>query len=607
MKKILISVTIIIIGVVVYSCANKAQGPTGGLKDETPPKVMKSVPLNGALNFRKKEVHILFDENISVEKVTDNVVISPPQSKQPDVKGNGKTISVTFMEDLLDSTTYTINFGNAIVDLNEKNPLKDYRFSFSTGNEIDTLQVSGTLINAEDLNPVSGVIVGIYREDDDTVFCVKPFLRIGKTNENGRFTIDNVKAGKYRVYALSDLNQDYFYQSGENLAMLDTMVTPTFRIEEMKDTIWKDSITVDSVRTFMGTHFLPDDLVLRYFKESKKRQSLVKNERKIPQAFSLFFNTSMSKLPEIDPVNFEWDGKYLLQKNLTQDSLTYWITDSMVYNIDTLNMIVKYKLSELSSPEEYKSDTISVVMKKARVNPKAKQPANSKSVIEANIYKFTSNLSPAFDIYKNINLMFEMPLDSFDISKIKLSQKVDSILKPLKFKWKQIDSTKMAFAVEYKWEPEKMYDLTIDSAAFYSIYNKCSQKFTNQFKTRSLDEYSSVKVLLAEYDSTAVIQVLDAKDMVLASKAASKKGVLFEYFKPGDYYLRLYLDKNRNGKWDTGDLLSKIQPEEVFYYSKKLTLKANWEFEETWNYKSTPVLQQKPAELKKDSGKKKGN
>ncbi len=607
MKKILTALVIILIGFIVYSCANKAQGPTGGPKDEIPPKVLKSAPLNGALNFKKKEINILFDENISVVKATENVFISPPQLKQPDVKGNGKVVSVTFLEDLVDSTTYTINFGDAIVDLNENNPVKDYRFSFSTGDEIDTLQISGTLINAEDLNPVSGVIVGIYREEEDTVFSVKPFLRIGKTNDAGRFTIDNVKAGKYKVFALGDMNQDYYYQSGENLAMLDSMVTPTFRIEEMKDTIWKDSTEIDSIRTFMGTHYLPDNIVLRYFKESKKRQSLVKNERKNPQSLSLFFNIPLAKLPEIKPLNFDWKGKYILQKNNTLDSLTYWITDSTLYLQDTLEMAVTYQISDLKSPLVTKTDTISGIVKKAKVNPKAKQTAAAKTDPEANKYKFTSNLAASFDVYRSINLLFEAPLETYDLAKIKLSHKVDSVLKPLQFKWKQTDSTMMAYAIEYKWEPEETYDLTIDSATFLSIYKKSSDKFTNQFKIRSLDEYSSMKILLANFDSTAIIQVLDAKEVIQQSKPAVKKGTKFEYLKPGDYFLRLYLDKNQNGKWDSGDFLTLLQPEEVFYYSKKLSLRANWEFEETLDFRSTPVLDQKPLELRKETGKKKGN
>ncbi|MDO9153010.1 MAG: Ig-like domain-containing domain [Paludibacter sp.] len=606
MKNIVLIIAVFI-GLVVYSCANKAQGPTGGPKDETPPKVMKSTPLNGALNFKKKEVHIVFDENISIEKATENVIISPPQLKQPEVKGNGKTVTVQFMEELLDSTTYTINFGNSIVDLNEKNALKDYRFSFSTGNEIDTLRISGTLINADDLNPVSNVVVGIYREDDDSVFFVKPFLRIAKTNENGRFTIDNIKAGKYKIFALGDINQDYFYQQGENVAMLDSMITPTFRIEQMQDTIWKDSTVIDSVRTFMGTRYLPDDIVLRYFKESKKRQSLLKNERKISQSFSLFFNTTLPKLPEIKPINFEWEGKYILQKNNTLDSLTYWITDSVVYARDTLEMAVTYLINDVLSLPETRTDTISVIMRRARVNPKAKQPSVKQIVAGENYYKFTTNLSGTFDVYKKINLLFEAPLATYDLTKINLSQKVDTILKPLMFIWKQTDSTLMKYSIDYKWEPEKMYVLKIDSAAFYSMYKNSSDKFSNQFKITSLDEYSSIKVMLAEFDSTAIIQVLDNKDVVVNSKPALKKGVLFEHLKPGDYFLRMYLDKNKNGKWDTGYFLTHNQPEEVIYYPKKLSLRANWEFEETWDFRATPLLKQKPAELRKDGSKKTGN
>jgi len=270
------------------------------------------------------------------------VLISPPQIKQPDVRGNSKTLTVRFEEELLDSTTYTINFGNAIVDLNEKNPLKDYRFAFSTGNAIDTLKISGILINAEDLNPLSKILIGIYRENDDSVFFRKPFLRIGRTDENGHFVIDNVKAGTYKIFALEDINKDYYYQTGEGIAFIDSLVTPTSRIEEMQDTVWEDSIHIDSIRTYMGTRFLPDNLILRFFKESKKRQYLVKSERKLPQSFQLYFNAKLTELPVIKPLNFEWEGKYLLQRNNTLDSLTYWITDSAVYNMDTLQMSLTY-------------------------------------------------------------------------------------------------------------------------------------------------------------------------------------------------------------------------------------------------------------------------
>lgn len=602
-NKILLQRILIVFGIVLlaYSCANRAQGPTGGPKDEEPPKVLKSYPQNRTLNFNKKQIQIDFDEMVSIEKASENVIISPPQMKPPDVKSLGKRVSVNFNEDLMDSTTYSINFGNSIVDLNEKNALKNYLFSFSTGNEIDTLKIAGTLINAEDLNPLQGIIVGIYKETNDSVFFKKPFLRIGKTDENGKFSIDNVRKGSYKVFALGDINRDYFFQPGEALAMHDSIVTPTFRVEEMKDTVWKDSVTVDSIRSFMGTKFLPDDITLRFFKENKKRQYFVKYERKEPFVFSLFFNAPQTELPEIKPLNFNWDGKYLLQKNLTMDSLTYWLTDTLVSQIDTLEMTMTYLKTDSLFKLVPVTDSLNVIMRKARVNPKARPVKKSATDLKVPELKFTNNVSSVFEIYNPIKLSFEAPLDEIDISKIKLSQKVDTTYKTIPFEWRQTDSTKMTYAINYKWVAETSYQLKIDSAAFKSIYKRTSNKISSDFKIRSLDEYSSVKMLLSEHNPKAYLQILDPKDVLLATKQAQEKGVVFQYLKPGDYYVRMFIDENGNGKWNTGDLSTRRQPEQVFYYQKKLTLMANWEFEETWDYKKLPLLQQKPAELRKST------
>jgi hypothetical protein len=589
---------------IVYACANRAQGPTGGPKDETPPKVLKSFPKDGALYYNKKQIEIDFDEIIAIEKSSENVIISPPQVKPPDVKSFGRKLSVDFNENLLDSTTYTINFGNAIVDLNEKNILKNYRFSFSTGGEIDTLKISGTVINAEDLNPLAGIYVGIYKDKSDTVFSKKPFLRIAKTDEKGYFTIDNVKNGTYKIFALGDANRDYFFQPGEGLAFYEPIVSPFTRIEQMQDTVWKDSITVDSVRTYMGTRFLPDDVTLRYFKENKKRQYFLKAERKEPFAINLYFNTTATELPTLKPLNFDWNGKYMLQKNSTLDSLTYWITDSLVWNTDTLKMTMTYMKSDSLLNLQSTTDTLNLAMRKTRINTKAKPSKNSKTIIKVEPLKYTNNIQSTFEVFNPVLLQFETPLADIDISKIKLRLKIDTVFKTIPFKWRQIDSTKMNFAIDYKWIAENSYELQIDSAAFRSIYNKTSNKLNEKFKIRSLDEYSSVKMFLSEFTPKAVLQVLDAKDVLLASKPASTKGTVFEYLKPGDYFVRMFIDTNGNGKWDTGDLVAKRQPEEVFYYPKKLTLKANWEFEETWNYNNIPLLKQKPAELLKLNSKK---
>lgn len=598
-------VGLITICVAMYSCANKAQGPTGGPKDETPPVVTRSNPVNGALNFNKKLIQLYFDENITVEKPGELIVISPPQKTPPEIKGNAKLVSVQFEDDLKDSTTYTINFGNSIVDLNEKNPLKNFRFSFSTGSTIDTLQISGNIVNAEDLNPVSGVIVGIYAEDADSVFFKKPFLRIAKTDENGRFVIDNCKPGRYRVYALGDTSNDYYYQPGESTAFLDSLVNPTTVLAEMHDTIWKDSTTIDSVRTYMGTCFLPDNLILSYFKDSKKRQYFIKPERKQANMFSLYFNTKSDSLPIVKPLNFSWENKVLLQKNATLDTLNYWLLDSTLINKDTLTMELTYKKTDSLFRFVSQTDTIHAIARRAQ-KPNVKPKKNQ---VPLPVYlNITSNASGAsFDIYNPLLIRFDAPVDSINLTGFYLEQKVDTIYKALKLNWSAIDSTKMAYKVLHKWEPEISYSFRIDSAAVKSVYGIRNNSFKADFKIKSLDEYSSIKIQLADFNPKVVFQVLSTSDQVIASKKAQAKGTLIEYLKPGDLYIRAYIDENQNGVWDMGDINSRRQPEPVFYYPKKLTLKANWEFEETWNLNEKALLEQKPVELKKDAGKKKNN
>ena len=591
----------VIVLFIVYACANRGQGPTGGIKDEIPPRVVKETPPNKSLNYNKKSIQVIFDENILLEKIVDNVVISPPQMKPPQIQGYGKTLSVTFNEELLGNTTYSINFGNAIVDLNEKNPLKNYVFAFSTSDEIDTLKISGTVVNAENLNPISGIIVGIYAEDDDSIFTKKPFLRIGKTDENGHFSIDNVKEGSYKIFALGDVSRDYHFQPGEGLAFYDSLVTPSFRMEEMRDTIWKDSVTVDSIRTYMGTRFLPDDVVLQYFSEGKKRQYFVKSERKEPHYFSLFFNTKADSLPQLKPLNFDWEGKYIVQQNATSDSLTYWITDSIVWQPDTLRMEMTYMKTDSVYQFVPTTDTINVITRQTKTNTRNRP---NKDADKTPVLNLSNNITSSFEIYNPIIIRAGEPVEQVDISKITLSQKIDTVLKTLPLKWRQVDSTKMVFAVDYAWEAEMSYELEIDSATFSSIYGKVNDKYTGKFKIRSLEEYSALRVTLNPFEPKAVVQVLNTKDGIMMSKPAVATGTFFEYLKPGDYYIRLFMDDNGNGNWDTGQFSPRRHPEQVYYYPKKLTLMANWEFEEMWELGVTPLLKQKPDELKKDASKK---
>jgi uncharacterized protein (DUF2141 family) len=591
----------IFFSLVVVSCANRAAGPTGGLKDTIPPVVVRSVPLDGVVNYKKKEIQVFFNENITVEKVSDNVVISPPQRTQPVVKGNGRLLSVNLQDDLKDSTTYSILFGNAVVDLNEKNPLKNFTFSFATGPEIDTLQISGRLINAENLDPLPGVVVGIHSNLNDSAITTNQFVRIGKTDDEGLFTIRNIKAGKYKIYALRDQSRDYIYQPGEEVAFLDSILTPDVVLTQMSDTLWKDSVTIDTVMYSRQLTYLPNNLTMKLFKENKERQYLIKSERPKNKFFNLIFNAKQDKLPVVTPLNFDAATKFLIQTNLDKDSLVYWIPDSTVFKMDTLSVSISYLKTDSLYNLAAQTDTLRLIFRRPKVTGKSK--IVTPAVVTLPPLNIKTNLSNGFDVYRDIFFDFEEPLDTLISDKIKLFQMVDTTFSPLKFEWIIKDSIYRTFALRYTWKPQENYELRIDSAAFYSIYGRVSNSLKTPFKIKSLDEYAAMKIVLEDFDSLAVLQVIDPKEVVLRTAPAAIKGTRFEHLKPGDYFVRLFIDNNQNGIWDSGDLASSKQPEKVYYFQKRVSLRANWELEESWNHLDPTSLYKKPAELIKTKKK----
>lgn len=601
-SQIKLIVLLYLIACLMQACANRGQGPQGGPKDITPPVVKKETPLNGSLNYRSKEIEVEFDELILVENTMDNVVISPPQTKLPDIKARGKKLSVVFAEDLQDSTTYTINFGNAVVDNNEKNPLKGYSFSFSTGSIIDSLQIGGVLLNAEDLNPVLGVLAGIHSNLHDTAFTTQPFERIAKTDSAGYFCIQNIKHGTYRLYALGDVSRDYCFQQGEMLAWHDSLITPTVSSSLRSDTLWADSVTIDTVKQVTDYVYGPDSLVFFYFKEARQRQYFMKVERPQPHFFRLYFGAPAETQPRLDTVDYNWLSAMLMQNNLTNDTITCWLTDSLVINMDTLRFAMTYMKTDSLFQLQPQTDTLAAIYRRPKVGRIRKDEIPRQTFVS-----LKSNATGAFEIYNDIQLTSATPLAMYTDTMVHLFQRVDTVLVPLPFTMRAVDSTRMSFVIEQEWIPETSYELQVDSAAMRDIYNNVNNVYTGKFKVRSLEEYSNLFVKIQPFDSLAVIQLLSPRDEVVRQVVVNEDGAAFANVKPGDYYLRLFIDSNADGKWTTGDYSQKRQPEQVIYNPKKMSLRANWDFEELWNIFEFPVLEQKPEELiKVTTGVKKG-
>lgn len=592
----------------VFSCANRGMGPQGGPKDETPPKVLQETPKNGSLGYKGKTIQIVFDEYIQLDNIAENLLISPPQQKPPEVSGVGKKVLVRFDEALRDSTTYTLQFGNAICDNNEKNVLEDYTFSFSTGDVIDSMQICGRMLNARDLSPVSGILVGVHTEHSDSAFERIPFVRIGRTNSTGAFTISNLKAGTYRLYGLQDVSKDYMRQIGEGMAMYDSLVTPTVALQTRCDTIWKDSVTIDSIVTEIQPLYSPKDIVLIYFQEDKQRQYFQRAIREKQNHFTLRFGAPQDSLPTLTPIGGDWLKYTICQYNNTKDTITYWLTDSAVIATDTLTFALDYMKSDSVFRLYRQTDTVQAIYRAPRVNTRTKNNNDSKATAQNTELQLKHNAKSPFEIYTPIRIQSETPISRYEGDSIHLYEVIDSIRKPLSYSIAVADSAYASYTIAYSWKAGKTYEIVLDSAAFTDIYGSSNRATKSRFQVRSLDEYSTLIVKIEPYTDEAVIEVLNEKDEVVRTLPAQPDGTIFRYLKPESFYLRLFLDKNKDGKWTTGDWLEKRQPEPVYYYGEKLTLRANWDIEETFDYLTTPITEQKPKELLKDqSGKNKNS
>lgn len=590
-----------------YSCANIGN-PTGGPIDETPPKFVGSTPAIGTLNNNKTKLVLEFDEFIKIENASEKVIVSPPQVMAPEIKQSGKKVVVSLLDSLKANRTYTVDFSDAIVDNNESNPLGNFTYTFSTGTAIDTMEVSGYVLDASNLEPVKGILVGLHSNLADSAFTKLPFERVSRTDSRGHFVIKGIAAGTYRIFGLQDANQNFaFDQKSEALAVYPSKVTPHFETRSRQDTVWQDTITVDTILTKQYTHYLPDNIILRSFKEDFKTQYLIKSERLTPHKFTLYFATAASSLPVIKGLNFNEKDAFFIQKSLKNDTINYWIKDSLNYKKDTLSMTLNYLYTDTLGQLVPKTDTLNLAVKKVKgsVEPKKSKKDEPEPT---KFLQVKNSVSSIFDVYNNIRLEFEEPIVRYDSTAIHLKQKVDSLLTDVPFVFRQDTLHPLTYELMADWNPEKEYEFKVDSTAFHGMYGLFSNKIESTFKVRSLDEYAALYMNVTGADSTAYAELLDGQDKATRKVKVVNGRADFYYLNPGKYYVRLVNDTNGNGVWDTGNYEKGIPPEEVFYYNQELELKALWEVEQEWNLRGVSLDKQKLDVLKKqkpDENKKK--
>ena len=606
----------------VVSCAKMGQ-PDGGWYDETPPVIVRTTPQDKGVNVKQKKISIYFDEYIKVDNPTEKVVISPPQIEQAEIAASGKKIVVELKDTLKPNTTYTVDFSDAITDNNENNPLGNYTYTFSTGDHIDTMEVAGYVLDAQNLEPIKGILVGLYSNLSDTIFTKEPMLRVSRTDSRGKFVIKGVAHGDYRIYALQDADNNYiFNQKSEQIAFTHDIITPSSMPDIRQDTIWRDSLRIDSIVRVGYTHFLPDDIVLRAFTEVQTNRYLVKTERTEPDHFTMFFSYGDSLLPQIRGLNFNEQDAFIIEPTEKQDTITYWLRDTMLVNQDTLRMEVKYMATDTLGVLQLQTDTMDVLAKvpyekrmkqqadeyeewkkkqdKAKKRGKEYETEMPKKALEP---KYNVASEPAPD--QNITITIPTPLASADTSRIHLYSKHDTLWYRSPFVLRPKPGQHRTYELLGEWRPGIEYSLEVDTMAFTDIYGKTSAPKKQGFKVKTEDAYATLLFdITGMADTTVVVQLLNSQDVMVKEVSTSNGRAEFFYIKPDTYYARMFIDSNNNGVWDTGDYAADRQAETTYYYPDKIECKAKWDLTLTWNPTSRSLNLQKPMTITKQKPEK---
>ncbi len=604
------------------SCAKMGQ-PDGGWYDETPPRILGASPADKATEVTDHKMYIYFNEFIKLSDASQKVVVSPPQMEAPDIKDAGKRIIIDLKDSLKANTTYTIDFSDAISDNNEGNPLGNYTYSFSTGTEIDTMEVSGYVYEAENLEPIKGIMVGLYDNLADSVFRKEPFQRVSRTDSRGRFVIKGIKPGNYRVYALMDADGNYFFnQKSEKIAFSRDIIVPSCKPDIRQDTIWRDSLHIDNILRVPYTHFFPDDIVLRAFTEEQTDRFLLKSERKEANRFTLTFSHGDADLPVIRGLDFDAENAFVVESSEKNDSITYWLRDTLLVNQDTLQMEVQYHATDSAGLLYMKTDTLSLLSKEPyakRLKQKEKEYADWKKKQEKAEKRgdpfqkempvpplgIGMNFAGDIDPDKNPVLTFDTPLEVADTSKIHLYSKHDTLWYRSPFLVREKVNVPRTYEVIGEWRPDIEYSLEIDSAAFVDIYGSVSNTAKKGFKVKSNDAYGTIFMTLdGMRGKNVVAQLVSSTDVVMKEVRTQTGNAEFFYVNPNTYYLRIFVDENNNGKWDTGNYDEGRQAEAVYYYPSKIECKEKWDITETWSPLQGSSTALKPGELVKQKGEK---
>lgn len=562
----------------IYSCANVGM-PTGGPLDYTPPKVTETSPENFATNFKGGKIEIFFDEFVQLKDISENFTISPPLKKKPVVKLKGRSIYVKLEEELRENTTYTLDFGEGIADNNEGNALENYQFVFTTGEKLDSLSIKGKLDNSFDQLPVEKTIVMAYLNTHDSVPLTTIPSYVAKTDSAGYFQLNNLSKGDYKLFALVDGNRDFLYNGpGEMIGFYDDIITPSAHVFEQIDSVAGDSIAIQKM---IATE--PSNIHIRMFDEENPLQYLSTYKRDRREKIYFEFSAKRTDTLSIDFIDVEESTDwFILEKNRTNDTLSYWIKDSSIYKRDTLLAKLEYLKTDSLGELVSFIDTVKFNFKdpkKAKVSKKKQE----KMKIKKPVYKFNLKTSSTQDLHKDLIINFNEPLAEINKDSIHFYRLQDTLQIPVDYKLEQDTANLLRYHIKIDWDAETKYAVDIDSTAFLNIYGINSDQFEGKITTREKEHYGKITLDVINVKQALIVQLLKnnkSEKVIQSQRIYSDQTVFFNYLNPETYMIKIIVDSNDNGKWDTGNYKENLQPEMVHYFRKEMKVRSNWEVKE---------------------------
>jgi uncharacterized protein (DUF2141 family) len=536
------SIIFLLITTFLFSCAQIVP-LTGGDQDITPPKEVECSPKNKSILFTEDEIEIEFDEFIKLQNLSSQLIISPLMKPKPEVMVKGKKLIIKLQDSLMANTTYSFNFGSAITDITEYNPSPNYKYVFSTGDYIDSLSYSGTVINAFDLTPKENVFILLYNQFEDSVPLKELPRYVAITDKEGKFSVTNVAAGKYKVFAIKDINNNYLFD------------LPNEEIGFRKEPL-------DLQKNSSGN-------VIAVFEEDKKLQYVVNSEMSQFGNINIILNNPTDSLiiRSIKYPNNE--SLFLKETNPTGDTISLWgiYKEDLAYPLTKVEQVKDWSHISVSDGNGF-TDTLDL-----------------KSVrnMTDSISRLSFNTSGLLDLDKNIIITMNRPFKAFDNNLIKLYQ--DSLLVSPQPDLKNIGLRK--FELDYNFEESHDYKLEILPSAFEDIFEKKNDTVILNFKTRKQSDYGNIALNLSpNFQDTYVLQLWKGGNLVQEDILSGKTQKTYSYLRPGKYEFKLIVDSNHDGKWTTGDYLGGEQPEKVLYYKKEINIRANWDNDISWIVKN---------------------